>query len=156
MTAAAARVREARMEDAGTLAVLATQLGYPSSAGEIAARLQRIASEKDHVVLVAEGENGKPCGFADVASAIALQSGPRAELVGLVIEEAARGHGIGRLLVAEAEQWAAAHGFAKLCVRCNVVRTRTHRFYEGLGFECSKTQKYFLKPLAAARQSRAT
>jgi GNAT superfamily N-acetyltransferase len=145
-----ARIRRARPEDAAALAELATQLGYPSTAEEMAARLAEILPDANQAVLVAEIGAGAARGFAHVAGGIALQAGARAELLGLLMDEALRGRGIGLRLVVEAEEWAAARGFTKFCVRCNVVRAETHRFYEGLGYTCSKTQKYFRKSLAKA------
>ena len=44
-----------------------------------------------------------------------------------------------------AEAWAVAQGLGKVRVRCNVVRERTHRFYEREGFVVTKTQKIFDK-----------
>jgi len=148
--AAEARIRRARPEDAAALAELATQLGYPSTAAEMAARLEQILPDGNHAVLVAETGEGTARGFAHVAAGIALQSGARAELLGLVMDESLRGRGIGGRMVIEAERWAAARGFTTFCVRCNVVREDTHRFYEKLGYTCSKTQKYFRKSLAKA------
>jgi GNAT superfamily N-acetyltransferase len=154
--ASGVRIRQARVEDAGALAELATQLGYPSAPDEMAARLRLILPQPDHSVLVAEADEGRTCGFAHVSGGIALQSGVRAELHGLVTDESLRGRGIGARLVEESERWARAKGFPTLCVRCNLVRTETHRFYERLGYTCSKTQKYFRKSLDEGGQSDRT
>ncbi|HKM90664.1 MAG TPA: GNAT family N-acetyltransferase [Candidatus Acidoferrales bacterium] len=147
------RIRPGRFEDAEALATLATQLGYPSTPDEIAARLRQILPHPDHAVFVAELPGAGARGFAHVFAGIALESGPRAEILGLVTDESLRSRGIGRRLVAEAELWARARGFPVLCVRCNVVRAGAHRFYEDLGFECAKTQKYFRKSLAGRGES---
>ena len=141
------RIREARLADAARLADLSTQLGYPSTPAEMGARLELLLPSAEHMVLVAE-EGGEAMGFAHVHLGIALETGPRAELLGLVTDQALRSRGIGRRLLAEAERWAAARGLRALFVRCNIVRTDAHRFYEALGYTCSKTQKYFRKPLA--------
>ena len=145
------RIRKARMKDAEKLADLSNQFGYPSSTDEMVARLRRILSDPDHVVYVAELPGAGACGFAHVSAGIALQSGPRAELVGLVTHASLRSRGLGARLVAEAERWAQSKGFVTMCVRCNVVRADAHRFYERLGYQCSKTQKYFRKSLDGAR-----
>ena len=147
--AAATRIRPARGEDAARLADLATQLGYPSTAEDIAARLRQIQADPSDAVFVAEVPGRGACGFAHMHAGIALESGPRAELVGLVTDASLRSRGLGALLVAEGERWARFRGFTNMCVRCNVVRADAHRFYERLGFQCSKTQKYFRKSLAA-------
>jgi len=147
------RIRQARLDDAEQLAHLATQLGYPSSAAEIASRLRGICADPAHAVYVAEVEGAGARGFAHVHATIALESGPRAELLGLVTDAAMRSRGLGALLVAQAERWARAKGLETFCVRCNVIRADAHRFYERLGFQCSKTQKYFRKSLAATAAS---
>ena|SRR5271155_2232193 len=144
------RIRPARLEDAEALANLATQLGYASTAVQMTARLRQILPHPDHAVFVAELPGSGACGFAQVFAGIALESGPRAEILGLVTDASLRSRGIGRRLVAEAERWAQARGFAVICVRSQVVRADAHRFYEGLGYECAKTQKYFRKPLPGA------
>jgi GNAT superfamily N-acetyltransferase len=151
--ALAPRIRQAELDDAEALAALATQLGYPASAAEIRARLQSIFPDPAHVVYVAEVPGSGPRAFAHVHAGMALESGPRAELLGLVTDATMRSRGLGALLVAEAERWARAKGFETLCVRCNVVRADAHRFYERLGFQCSKTQKYFRKSLGTAAAS---
>jgi len=141
------RVRVARAGDAAELAGLCTQLGYPSNPAELAERLEQIFGDPDHVVLVAEPDAGRVAGFLHGFCGIALETGRRAEVLGLVVDAGARGQGIGRSLVAEAERWAQSKGHRALTVRCNVVRTAAHAFYEGLGFECTKTQKHYRKKL---------
>ena len=48
-----------------------------------------------------------------------------------------------------AEEWAARHGCPRVRVRSNVIRERTHRFYERLGYRAVKSQKVFDKSQAA-------
>ena len=139
------RIRVARAGDAVALADLCTQLGYPSTPAEVAARLEHILGDPDHVVFVADLTEGGVAGFVHGFSGIALETGPRAEILGLVADAGRRGQGIGRRLVAEVERWAQSKGHNALTVRCNVVRTAAHGFYDGLGFECTKTQKHFRK-----------
>jgi GNAT superfamily N-acetyltransferase len=147
------RIRPAQFEDADALANLATQLGYPSTPDQIAARLRQILPHQDHAVFVAELPGAGARGFAHVSAGIALESGPRAELLGLVTDASLRSRGLGRRLLAEAEGWARARGFAVICVRCNLVRAESHRFYQNLGYECTKTQKYFRKSLPESGES---
>jgi len=144
-TAASIRIRVARAGDAVALADLCTQLGYPSTPAEVAGRLEHIFGDPDHVVFVAELPEGGVVGFIHGFSGIALETGPRAEILGLVADAGRRGQGIGRKLVTEVERWAQSKGHSAVTVRCNVVRTAAHGFYEGLGFECTKTQKHFRK-----------
>jgi len=150
------RIRPGRLEDAEALANLATQLGYPSTPEQMAARLRQTLPDPDHAVFVAEPAGARACGFLHVFAGISLESGPRAEILALVTDESLRSRGIGRRLVAEAERWAQARGFAVICVRSQVVRAGAHRFYETLGYECAKTQKYFRKSLLGSGESEKT
>lgn len=139
-------IRPAHPGDAPRLALRTGQLGYPASPEAIAGRLARLAAEATQAVLVAEAE-GDVVGWAQVGRALSLESGEQAELVGLVVDEAWRGRGIGAALVAAAEAWARERSLPRLRVRSNVTRAATHRFYLNLGFEEAKRQVVFRKAL---------
>jgi GNAT superfamily N-acetyltransferase len=64
-----------------------------------------------------------------------------------VVDEQARGAGVGRALMARAEQWARDHGCVAVTLRTNVVRTEAHAFYEKLGYGNVKTQHAYRKRL---------
>src|SRR5271170_4967843 len=130
------QIRPGRSEDAEALANLATQLGYPSTPDEMAARLRRVLPHPDHAVFVAALPGAGARSFVHLLAGISLESGPRVEILALVTDASLRSQGIGRRLVAEAERWARARGLARICVHSNVVRGDAHRFYERLGFEC--------------------
>lgn len=141
-------IRTARPEDAPAIAVLATQLGYPTSAEQAAARLRDVLNRSDGAVLVAEGEDGMAIGWAHVAGTYGVQSDPFAEILAMVVDEDHRSQGIGAALVEAALDWAGQNGFGTVRVRSNVVRERTHAFYERLGFRRTKTQVVFVRPIA--------
>ncbi|HEX5717615.1 MAG TPA: GNAT family N-acetyltransferase [Thermoanaerobaculia bacterium] len=130
-------IREATASDAAALAALSTQLGYPAQPGEAAERLSALGSTG--AVLVAE-EDGSVLGWIHVCGIRFFQSPPFAEVGGLVVDEASRGRGAGKLLLEAAARWAAERGYRKLRVRSNVVREDAHRFYEREGFRRVKTQ----------------
>lgn len=132
-------IREAIASDAAALAALSTQLGYPAQPGEAAERLSALGAG---AVLVAE-DAGAVLGWIHVCGIRFFQSPPFAEIGGLVVDEAARGRGVGKLLVEAAVRWAAEQGYGKLRVRSNVVREDAHRFYEREGFQRVKTQAVF-------------
>ena len=133
-------VREATAADAAALAALSTQLGYPAQPDEAAERLTALGPEG--AVLVAEAD-GAVLGWIHVCGIRFFQSPPFAEVGGLVVDEAARGKGVGKLLVEAGARWAAERGYRKLRVRSNVVREDAHRFYEREGFRRTKTQAVF-------------
>lgn len=139
-------IRPATSADIPQLADLTTQLGYPSSSEEVAARLRDLAARPENAVLVAE-EDGKAVGWIHVSALYSLEMGPCAQIQGLVVDASRRGGGIGAALVEAASDWAAGHGFRTLRVRSNTVRERTHAFYERLGFARTKSQVVFARPI---------
>jgi GNAT superfamily N-acetyltransferase len=142
------KIRPAEPADSPALAVLATQLGYPSTPGQIAARLADVTPRPENAVLVAVAEgDGETIGWIHVAGSHAIESDPYALIVALVVDERHRGGGTGAALVEAASAWAGRSGFRVLRVHSNVVRERTHRFYERLGFARLKQQIAFARPI---------
>ncbi len=137
-------VRPARLDDAPSIAALSDQLGYPTSPDRMRERLAVLLPRTDQQLFAAERE-GQIVGWLHVAKIEMVESDPFAEIYGLVVRDTERGRGIGPLLIRAAEGWAATQGLPKVRVRCNVVRERTHRFYEREGFVVTKSQKIFDK-----------
>jgi len=138
-------LRSAGIKDAPKIAELSGQLGYPAVSPDIASRLQELGEDGSHHIAVAQSENGEVLGWVHVMMLTHLESGKFAEIVGLVVDEPHRGMGIGEALVRNAETWAASRECSTIVVRSNVLRTETHRFYEGLGYPVAKQQKVFKK-----------
>jgi GNAT superfamily N-acetyltransferase len=141
------KIRPAHPEDAAAVADLATQLGYPTTPEQAETRLRDLETRPESAVLAAE-ENGAVIGWIQVVGAHRVDSEPYAEIAALVVDVAHRGGGIGAELVAAADDWAVRHGFRTLRVRSNVVRERTHAFYERLGFARTKSQVIFARSTA--------
>ena len=132
--------------DAERLAALLSQLGYPSAPDAVRARLAALDGRADHVVSVAE-DAGAVLGWIHAGVQRTLESGERAEILGLVVDGRHRRGGVGRALVDAVERWAAARGLREIAVRSNVVRAESHPFYEGRGYARVKTQHVYLKAL---------
>ncbi|MGA8073048.1 MAG: GNAT family N-acetyltransferase [Candidatus Acidiferrales bacterium] len=141
------RVRRAISSDISQLAQLAGQLGYPSSEDEIRARLAGIEAAPEHALFVAETADGKLAGFLNVYVMRTIDSDARTEIAALVVDDAHRSLGVGKVLIEQAEAWARENGCRAIGLRSNVIRERAHRFYERLGYEHYKTQKAFRKTL---------
>ena len=137
-------IRPATLDDTESIAALSDQLGYPTPPERMRERLALLLPRKDQQLFAAE-RDGRLVGWLHVAKIEMVESDSFAEIYGLVVRDTERGQGIGPLLVRAAEAWAAAQALPKVRVRCNVVRERTHRFYEREGFAVSKTQKIFDK-----------
>jgi GNAT superfamily N-acetyltransferase len=146
-TARMTTIRAARTYDAPAIADLGGQLGYAATRQQIASRLAGIESEPTSRVLVAEDASGRVVGWLHVAARTQLTEDTCAEILGLVVDESARGGGIGAALVRAAEGWAHTAGCTRVRVRSRDTRERAHRFYEREGYERNKVQLVLHKPL---------
>ncbi len=133
--------------DAGQVAALAGELGYPSTPEQIGARFRTIEENPDSRVFVATDAEGLVLGWVHVFGLHLMESEGAAEVGGLVVDSRARGRGIGRSLMAAAEAWALQRGHTRVTLRSNTIRTETHRFYQGLGYTIVKSQHKFQKPI---------
>lgn len=145
--AASVTVRVATPADAPQIARLSGQLGYPTTPEEAAQRLAQLEGDARHAVYVAESAPGEVVGWIHVEECHLIESDTRAEINGLVVDERHRSRGTGQILMEHAEQWARARGCRAAVLRSNVIRIRAHAFYEKLGYQTLKTQKYFRKNL---------
>lgn len=139
-------VRPAQPEDAAAIAELCDQLGYASTAVQVTRRLEQMAGFPFHALFVAE-TGGIILGWVHVHAYPLPESDFRAELGGLVVAERQRGSGIGKALLAAAEEWACGSGCRELWLRSNVIRTEAHQFYLRRGYEIVKSQYTFRKRL---------
>lgn len=141
------KIRRAKLTDADRIAVLSSQLGYPTTTKEMAARLrQALRSKEGACIVAATGEHGV-VGWVHVSVTPLLEVPRRAEVNGLVVDEKIRSRGAGWALLEAAEKWAKKMGCAGMSVRSNVIRDRAHGFYLRHGYEHYKTQKAFRKAL---------
>lgn len=143
-------IRPARQQDSKSISLLCGQLGYPSTPEDVARRLHQIEQFEHDALFVAEVD-GRVAGWIHVIAYPLPEMDLHTEIGGLVVDEAHRSLGIGRLLVEHAEAWARAQGCSEIRVRCNVIRERAHKFYAALGYENIKTQHTFRKILDHGR-----
>lgn len=144
-------VRTARSGDAPEIAQLSAQLGYPTTAQDVARRLRQMELDTQHILYVAELPSGPGCtkliGWVHVHEQHLIHDDPRAEVLALVVDADYRSRGAGRALMRRAEEWARARGSIEVMLRSNIVRTRAHSFYEAIGYEVVKTSKTLRKIL---------
>lgn len=141
-------IRPAQASDAASLASLAVQLGHAATdAATVAQRLAATGATDFGISLVAEDAQGVVRGFARAMPQHFVVDAPFVELAALVVDDAARGSGVGKALLAAVEAWARQHGFPGVYVRSNVIRERAHRFYLREGYAESKRQAVFFKAL---------
>ncbi len=150
------RVRAMASGDAGEVAALCEQLGYDAAAAQVAHRLGLLRERGDCAVYVAEseetdvdgdGETGEErvVGWVQVHGRVLLAVDPYAEIGALVVERRSRGRGIGRLLVATAEDWARGRGYDVVRLEAETARESAHEFFERLGYTREATAYTFGK-----------
>jgi GNAT superfamily N-acetyltransferase len=128
-------VRDARQDDAVAMADLCGQLGYPSSADAIVNRLARLDADPMVRTLVAS-TGDTLAGLATVHIRYTINhETPIGQLTMLVVDEKHRAHGVGRALVAAAEEWARAQGCKRFVVTTALRRADAHAFYERLDYK---------------------
>jgi GNAT superfamily N-acetyltransferase len=137
-------IRAAEPSDAAALAELAGELGYPTDASVIAARLDHLPP--DNEVLVAE-RAGEVLGWAHVSLCRSLLVEDHVEVMGLVVGERWRGLGIGRQLMAAAESMARQRGLSLVRLRSGSQREGAHEFYRTVGYSEWKRQIVFVRRL---------
>jgi ribosomal protein S18 acetylase RimI-like enzyme len=136
-------IREATPGDGGVVAELLGEMGRPCTPAEAAARLGR----REERVLLAEAGD-RVVGLAALTIGTLLShSRPLARVTSLVVRAAARRDGVGRRLMARAEEIATQAGCegVELTSGLRPDREAAHRFYESLGYE--RTSYRFWRPL---------
>jgi GNAT superfamily N-acetyltransferase len=118
------QIRPPRTADAEQLGVLNRQLGYATELGELVSRINKLSALREHFVAVAEVD-GTVVGWVQAEHRFTMESGDKAELVGLIVGAATRRSGVGRLLVQAAEDWASAAYSPLLCAPTQYGRSHT-------------------------------
>src|SRR5271165_2476926 len=139
------KIRRVQTRDAERLAELSGQLGYATTGKQMAKRLQAVLKDRDGACFVAQTKQEGVVGWVHVSTTALIEVERRAEVNGLVVDEATRSQGAGWLLLDAGEKWARKKGCQGVSVRSNVIRERAHGFYLRHGYEHYKTQKAFRK-----------
>lgn len=128
------KTRSALSSDAGQIAVLMGQLGYAATESLIQQKLGVLATSPMDAILVVEDEETLLGVISLHVFELFHQTGRIGRITSLVICESARGHGVGSLLVSEADAFFQRMG----CVRAEVTsgdhRLLAHQFYQKHGY----------------------
>ncbi|WP_158145970.1 GNAT family N-acetyltransferase [Vibrio fluvialis] len=125
---------------------LTAEWGHSASLEQTKFWLNAITDSDHHTMFVAKHE-GEVRGWIVVEKRIFLDAGHKGEITALVVSQKARRMGIGKLLLAAAEQWTKELGLSHLVVRSNIARMESHAFYTMTGFEFKKTAHNYEKGL---------
>lgn len=131
-------VREGEVADAAEMARLLAQLGHEQPAGDPAARLAAFLDQGERVLVAARAPSAPGSPLIGAVTLHVMQvmhrAGPIGRLTAVVVDEAERGKGVGRALVAASEAFLLARGCAMIEITSNKKRADAHAFYEGLGY----------------------
>lgn len=105
----------------------------------------------DGVVFVAENEDGRLIGFAEMSLRHDHVDGatisPVPYLEGWFVDASFRNQGVGRALIGEVERWAIARGYTELASDAELENTHSIRLHRLLGFHEVDRNVTFLKRL---------
>lgn len=137
------RIRPVVAEDAAHLVSLVAQLGYPATADFILEKLDQLSATPGTKILVAEQE-GQVIGLLcfSILPLLHVSEG-LGRISALVVGSQFKGHGIGKRLVAEAEEFAWENGCARIEITSGEHRVDAHAFYEAVGY--TQDSRRFIK-----------
>jgi len=128
-------IRHAQPGDAAALAQLMCELGYDTTKSEMQMRVERITTDERCRTFVAV-RDGKVCGMIGTLTYPSYEhNNPSGRILALVILSTMRRRGIGRALIATAENDFAHRGIRRVALDTRLVREDAHKFYESLGYE---------------------
>ncbi|NMB55160.1 MAG: GNAT family N-acetyltransferase [Leptolinea sp.] len=140
-------VRRANIHDLDRICSLADQLGYPNTIEDMHARLTAILASPNQVIFVIDIPGMKTAGYIHARETTSLETGELVEVGGLVVDQLFRRQGLGKILLAAAEEWTMAKGRRLIRLHSNIIRKEAHRFYQDYGYSINKTQHSFIKKL---------
>ena len=131
---AKAKIRGAKPSDSARLAELVRQLDHPIDEQTVRNNLRKLKSlAETPLVAILEG---KVVGVAGCHKTITLhRQQPLGRITILVVDEQARGRGVGRALVEAVESWCTRQGCKIIEVTSNDRRAEAHAFYRHMGYE---------------------
>lgn len=129
------RVRRATVDDADEIARLFTELGYPSTAGDIRGRWTAWEAQ-GNIALVVDSGTDALWGVGTLhVTGVLHRPKPVGRVTSLVIEQSQRGRGFGKLFMRAAEAELSRAGCGMVEITSNMKRGDAHAFYESLGYE---------------------
>ena len=133
--------------DLGHCRSLLSQLGYDMSTAELQRRSDEVTAAPEHFALVAETA-GRVVGLMHVFARPAFENPREAVVQAIVVDAAFRRFGVGRELMAAAENWGRGRGCRSVVLSSNTARAPAHAFYAALGYRVSATSLVLRKELA--------
>jgi len=133
-------VSEVSPELVSRLCELVAQLSS-TAAAPTREELGRMAASPATRLLVAHDENGTVLGMLTLA-VFRIPTGVRAWIEDVVVDDGARGRGVGRALTQRALELAGAEGARTVELTSRPDRAAANRLYQGMGFALRDTNVY--------------
>lgn len=143
-------IRTATRQDAPAVASLLAELGYGSDVQSVVSRLELHSNSGGSTVVVA-CHGARVVGVLSFHCILLLHTDDRlGRITSLVVSADYRRHGIGALLIAQAEEFGRRHGCTRMEVTSGDHREDAHAFYQQLDYfpDCRR----FIKPLPSGEQ----
>ncbi|QJE96673.1 GNAT family N-acetyltransferase [Luteolibacter luteus] len=119
--------------DAADLAGLLSELGYPTEAEAVRARMALLSA--DHFTIVADC-GGQVAGFIGLVKIQAYETpAPLGYILALSVGGTYQRQGLGKALVAAAEEYFRSQGITDIRVSSGLQREEAHLFYEAMGYQ---------------------
>ena len=106
--------------------------------------MEQLLASPLHAVRVAE-QNGRVVGYVHAQIYELLYAPVLADIMGLAVAACCRRQGVGRQLLAAAEEWARHIGAHGMRLVSGSERVGAHAFYEACGYAGRKTQRNYKK-----------
>lgn len=119
---------------------LSTTAALPTRDG-----LADLLTRQDHYLLVARDDDGRIVGSLTLI-VYRMPTRLQGTIHDVVVDESARGQGIGEALTVEAQRLATEAGADSIRLTSRSHRTAAHRLYARLGFEPVDTNAYVWRP----------
>jgi GNAT superfamily N-acetyltransferase len=127
-------LRRARQADVPQVAMLLTELGYPSQAADVEDRVQRSLHAQTSCLIVAQSAS-ELVGLMAAELVPYFPTGATiCRVTALIVASPLRGHGIGKMLIAAADEFARAYRCSGIELTSAQRRVEAHAFYERQGF----------------------
>jgi ribosomal protein S18 acetylase RimI-like enzyme len=106
--------------------------------------LTDLVREPSSTLMVARGDDGKIIG-ALTLTVYRVPTGIRSIIEDVIVDNSARGQGVGEALMALAIEIAREKGASNISLTCNPMRESANRLYQRMGFKKRETNAYQLK-----------
>ncbi|WP_409176512.1 GNAT family N-acetyltransferase [Brevibacillus fortis] len=140
-------VREIRVADYRDIYLLNLEFNpnlHLFTEDQVREKIEIITKKTKDMIFVCE-QNNEVIGYIHGSPYELLFSDSLVNVLGFVVKEKHRNHGVGNMLIEHLEQWGKRNGFSGMKLLSHPSRTHAHRFYERRGYLFTKDQKNFIK-----------